>query len=276
MDLETQLRNVCSSLHENHLTVSSFIHSLLDMHPHLSQSEAHTRHVLAQENLLFSAADICAELYRYDSEHIFSWVLEAVQMKLCKEVITLAEENSGLHFKASTASSNYLEGSFMQVMTGKIQSKAPHLWLLISGLLDANPLQCHVSAPAAQMGVPDASDSEGDLGEIGGIGIDVDSEGDEDESVPESVRKAKKRRICAITQNAALVSIVSISIIVTNTFNPLYSIRSLLSASAFFYRAQMRGAITFRAFLAYLFTRHQFLKRLSRHLPTLVYQSASH
>ena len=105
-------------------------------------------------------------------------------MKFCKKVITLTEENSGLHFRASTASSNYLKGSFMQVMTDKIQSKAPHLWLLILGLLDANPLQCHMSAPAAQMGlmgVLDTSDSEGDLGEIGEIGMDVDSEGDKGE-----------------------------------------------------------------------------------------------
>jgi hypothetical protein len=87
-------------------------------------------------------------------------------MKLCKEVVTLAEENSGLYFRAS---SNYLEGSFMQVMTDKIQSKAPHLWLLISGLLNAHPLWRHVSAPAAQMGVPDTSDSEGDLGRLGGL-----------------------------------------------------------------------------------------------------------
>jgi len=84
-------------------------------------------------------------------------------------------------------------------MTVNIQSKAPHLWLLILGLLDANPLRCSVSAPAAaQMGVPETSDSEGDLGEIGGIGMDVDSEGDEDESIPESARKARKRRICAV------------------------------------------------------------------------------
>ena len=82
---------------------------------------------------------------------------------------------------------------------------------------------CRVSAPATQLGVPvveDTSDNEGDLGEIGGIGsMDVDSEGDEDESIPESVRKAKKRCICAITRNTALVSIVSISIILTDTFN---------------------------------------------------------
>ena len=80
-----------------------------------------------------------------------------------------------------------------------------------------------VSAPATQLGVPvveDTSDNEGDLGEIGGIGsMDVDSEGDEDESIPESARKAKKRRIHAITRNTALVSIVSISIILTDTFN---------------------------------------------------------
>ena len=106
--------------------------------------------------------------------------------------------------------------------------------------------------------------------------MDVDSEVDENKSIPESVRKAKKRHIHAITQNTALVSIVSISIILTDTFNPLYPIRSLLSASAFFYRVQTRGAITFRVFSAYSFTQHQFLKRLSRHLPMLVYQSASH
>ena len=106
MDLETRLRNVCSSLHDNHITVSTFIHGLLDMHPHLSESDAHTRHFLARETLLFSAADIYAELYRYDSEQIFSWVLEAVQTNLCKEVVTLTEENSGLHFGASTASSD--------------------------------------------------------------------------------------------------------------------------------------------------------------------------
>ena len=58
MDLETQLRNVCSSLHDNNMTVSTFIHGLLDMHPQLS--------FLAQETLL-SAADICAELYRCES-----------------------------------------------------------------------------------------------------------------------------------------------------------------------------------------------------------------
>ena len=207
-------------------------------------------------------------------------MLDTVQTKLCKEIVALTEENSGLHFGPSTASSDYLECSFMQVMTDKIQSKAPHLWLLISGLLDANPLWCHMSAPATQLGVSvveDTSDNEGDLGEIGRIGsMDVDSKGDEDKSIPESARKVKKRHIHAITQNTALVSIVSISIILTDTFNSLYSIRSLLSASAFFYRAQVRGAITFRVFSAYSFTQHQFLKKLLRHLPMLVYQSASH
>ena len=87
----------------------------------------------------------------------------------------------------------------MQAMSDNIQSKAPYLWLLVLGLLDANLLWCHVSAPTAQMGAmvtADTSDNEGDLREIGGVGMDVDSEGDEDKSIPEPKRKAKKRHIC--------------------------------------------------------------------------------
>ena len=56
------------------------------------------------------------------------------------EVTSLTEKNSSLHFGTSTASSDYLEGSFMQAMSDKIQSKAPYLWHLVLGLLDANPL----------------------------------------------------------------------------------------------------------------------------------------
>ena len=73
-----------------------------------------------------------------------------------------------------------------------------------------------MSVPTAQMGATVAantSDNEGDLGEIRGVDMDVNSEGDEDESITESKRKAKKRQIWAITCNTELLSIVSSSII---------------------------------------------------------------
>ncbi|KAF8230771.1 hypothetical protein L208DRAFT_1378389 [Tricholoma matsutake] len=136
------------------------------------------------------AAGICADLLQYKSPHleqIFVWALDTIQKKLCREVTTLTEENSGLHFNTSTPS--------------------------ISGLLDANLLWCHVSTPTAQMGAKvtvDTSDNEGDLGEIGGVGMDADSEGDKDKSITEPERKAKKRCIHAITQNTALLSIKSV------------------------------------------------------------------
>ena len=62
-----------------------------------------------------------------------------MKSKLCQELVALMDSDSGLHFNASRTSSDYLEGSFMQIAAQKIKHSAPFLWDLVYNLLDANP-----------------------------------------------------------------------------------------------------------------------------------------
>src|ERR1700733_14198927 len=128
MNLEQWLNNVFKSLDQNGFTIPTLIRNVLE-----SSSSYH------RDSLLFRAHSICSDLLAYNQTGaIFSWTFETVKSKLCQELVALTDNDSGLHFNASKTSSDYLEGSFMQIAVKKIKHSAPFLWDLVYNLLDAN------------------------------------------------------------------------------------------------------------------------------------------
>jgi hypothetical protein len=69
---------------------------------------------------------------------LFDWSFKVVQEKLCNEVVELSAESNGLHFTIAKATSQYLEGSFMQMAAKTMLEKAPSVWKIVESLLDAN------------------------------------------------------------------------------------------------------------------------------------------
>ncbi|KAG1832868.1 hypothetical protein DFJ58DRAFT_619109, partial [Suillus subalutaceus] len=84
-----------------------------------------------------------------NSTHFLTWLLtsedphgcnlpravDAVMKILCDEVLELSQEQSGLHFGATTATSSQLEDSFMRTLAQKIKKITPNLFHLIFSLL---------------------------------------------------------------------------------------------------------------------------------------------
>ena len=197
MNLEQWLNNVFKSLDQNRFTIPMLIRSVLE-----SSSSYH------RDSLLFRAPSICSDLLAYNhTGAIFSWTFETVKSKLCQELVALTDNDSGLHFNASKTSSDYLEGSFMQITAQKIKHSAPFLWDLVYNLLDANPSHRRAmvhNLDDAKIIEGLATVEEGDLGEIGG-----DDEMDVREDIDKQEVKAKKRHIRTALRNAALLVIVS-------------------------------------------------------------------
>jgi hypothetical protein len=110
-------------------------------------------------------------------------------------------------------------------------------------------------------------DKEMDLGEFRGhdmhsMNADNDNgvtESDGEEESPEKEKLTKRQRRAA-ERNAALLLIVGKSLFTTSS--NLTGCRNVLSASAFFCRAQMSGVITFRPSSVFSITRHRFQRRL--------------
>jgi hypothetical protein len=90
-----------------------------------------------------------------------------VKRALCEEITKLSQEANGLHFKASKATSEYLEGSFIQSTAIKMKMTAPSLWDLVLALLNANPSRRRlIKENSTKKDMP--LDQERDLGEFGG------------------------------------------------------------------------------------------------------------
>jgi hypothetical protein len=78
-------------------------------------------------------------------EAVFDWSFKIVQEKLCSAVVGLSAESNGLHFTIAKATSQYLEGSFMQTAasTSQCNSNAITLSLqLIDSVLLLKPTRC--------------------------------------------------------------------------------------------------------------------------------------
>ncbi|KAG1844782.1 hypothetical protein F4604DRAFT_1884397 [Suillus subluteus] len=140
------ISNVLHTLQTNQLSVAGFVQGLLN------SKEPH--HHIGRDSLLRNAGNICSLLYHQESAH--------------KEVTELSHERHGLHFKASAATVEQLEGKFMEMMATKMRTISPTLWDFISALLDSHQdRRCAMINPDG-MTSSLGSEAEMDLGEFGG------------------------------------------------------------------------------------------------------------
>ena len=122
MDLIQHLENVRTCLQQNGLTIPTYIQGVLTV----PSSDA-TFH----EALLFDMEGIFSDLSRHStSNSVFTWAFEIVKMKLCQEVVALTQQKRGLHFNASKMTSEYLEGSFMQIAARKIKETVRYTYII--------------------------------------------------------------------------------------------------------------------------------------------------
>jgi hypothetical protein len=131
MNLEFRLTNVLQCLQQNNLSAAEFISAILD--------SRYTTRTASRDSLTMNAAQICAQLYDNENSHtlVFAWAAGTLHRDLCKEVAELSLEQHGLHFKATSATVEQLETTFMNQLTVKMQSVAPNVWNLVSALLDS-------------------------------------------------------------------------------------------------------------------------------------------
>ncbi|KAG1859840.1 hypothetical protein F4604DRAFT_1530432, partial [Suillus subluteus] len=149
-------------LQQNNLSAAGFVSAILD--------SGYAVHTASQDSLTTNAAQICAQLYNNEDSHpsVFAWAAGTLHAELCKEVAELSVEQHGLHFKATSTMVEQLETMFMNQLAMTMQSVAPNLWNLISGLLDSREYRRrkmphttgHVPIPKEQ--------NEMDLGDLGG------------------------------------------------------------------------------------------------------------
>ncbi|KAG1890422.1 uncharacterized protein F5891DRAFT_965005 [Suillus fuscotomentosus] len=102
---------------------------------------------------------------------LFSWAAGTLRRELCKEVAELLLEHHSLHFKATSATVEQLEMTFMSQLAVTMQGVAPNLWNLVSALLDSREYRHRkMLHPAGHIPAPEdtPSQNEMDLGELGG------------------------------------------------------------------------------------------------------------
>ncbi|KAG1741917.1 hypothetical protein EDD22DRAFT_749919, partial [Suillus occidentalis] len=122
------ISNILYALHANQLSVAGFVQGLLN------SKELH--HHIGRESLLRNARNICSLFYHQEShESVSKWAIGTATKIMCREVTDLSHERHGLHFKASAATVEQLEGQFMEMMATKMRTVTPLLWGLISALL---------------------------------------------------------------------------------------------------------------------------------------------
>ncbi|KAF5324267.1 hypothetical protein D9619_011146 [Psilocybe cf. subviscida] len=151
------LEPAITALKNQQITFDSLLNGLLD-HPVLAQP--------VSEN----AATICEKLYKKNNDGVFSWAFDLIRERVCCEVLTLTEKRHGLHFNATKAKTDQLEGAFIQSAAEKMRKFGPCLWSLIGSLLNPDrkrrrrATQCVSQEDTLQrMG----SSAEMDLDEIG-------------------------------------------------------------------------------------------------------------
>ncbi|KAG2109581.1 uncharacterized protein F5147DRAFT_575834, partial [Suillus discolor] len=199
MSLELRLTNVLRCLQQNNLSAAGFVSAILD--------SRYTAHAASQDSLTMNAAHICAQLYDNENSHtsVFSWAAGTLRRELCKEVAELSLEHHGLHFKATSATVEQLETTFMTLLDSREyrRRKMPH--------------------PAGHVPAPEdtPSQNEMDLGELGGDEphFEDDDDGDEEDD-GEFDKRPRKRQRRAGERNVALQhikTIVIISICLQNT-----------------------------------------------------------
>ncbi|KAF5342401.1 hypothetical protein D9611_001386 [Ephemerocybe angulata] len=131
-------------------------------------------------------------IYRRNEKEIFDWAFEIVRDKVTGEVSLLSGPIGGLHFNASKASPDILQGPYMYNTAIRMLTAAPTLWKLVGSLLDSKEAhKSNMDKYGLSTDVRDILETyrkqvEPDLGEIGGeLAMDSDEEDDEDNPDPD-------------------------------------------------------------------------------------------
>ncbi|KAG2048354.1 hypothetical protein BDR06DRAFT_895652 [Suillus hirtellus] len=194
MQAANSISIILHALQANQLSVAGFVQGLL--------SSKEPYHHIGRESLLRNAGNICSLFYHQEShESVLKWAIGTATKIMCREITDLSHE---LHFKASTAMVEQLEGQFMEMMATKMCTVTLLLWGLISALLNSN--QDHQRAMIYSDGMTSSlgSEVEMDLGEFGSEAMDGKSGG--------NTKMKTKKHVHAAERNAALISIVSLQL----------------------------------------------------------------
>jgi hypothetical protein len=132
---------------------------------------------LAREGLERDTVNVCARLlgHTHTSGSVSTWALQVTQSKLRSEVEEMTKKKHGLHFSASTATSEQIELTFMPQLAGKLRLLAPSLWGLVFTML--GPLDERRSSVAVDpAGVNLSELFDASVQELGDLGGDADVE----------------------------------------------------------------------------------------------------
>ena len=195
------LSSVLACMEHNALPPAGFIQQLIN--------SGEAAHETAHKSLFHHAPSLCEALYKHSEtkQPIIQWVLGVAKHTLCKEVKELTCEKHGLHFKAKSAMAEQQEGFIMNEIAKTMQEGGPHLWILVTALLDSVP-NCHSVQKTSISYTCLFAGQEMDLGEFGGE--QIGHEGDknvEDDSDSECMGQ-RKCACQAASCNTALIVIV--------------------------------------------------------------------
>ncbi|KAG1822835.1 uncharacterized protein BJ212DRAFT_1456530 [Suillus subaureus] len=178
-----RISEILQVLQVNNLTILTFLEGVLSSREH--------EHSAAQEDIIRDAETMCESLYQHPKTraHVLSWAMVTVRTQLCNEIKELAHERHGLRFRATSTTSEQLEGTFMNFISEKVKSK-----------------NLTVDEDCDMEGEQPDEEEEMDLGEFGG---DRQYRADGDSRQNAQRRRRAKR---AGERRAALYQIVSYKI----------------------------------------------------------------
>ncbi|KAG1765178.1 hypothetical protein EV702DRAFT_1014202, partial [Suillus placidus] len=155
-----RISEILQVLQVNNLTILTFLEGVLSSREH--------EHCAAQEDIIRDAETMCESLYQHPKTrpHVLSWAMVTVRTQLCNEIKELAHERHGLRFRATSTTSEQLEGTFMNFISEKVKSVAPNMLTMMMALLGKKNLT--VDEDCDMEGEQPDEEEEMDLGEFGG------------------------------------------------------------------------------------------------------------
>ena len=103
-----------------------------------SRNPAHQRH---RDSILLHIPDVLDVLFEHSNDALVIGAMRIATATYQAEVQSLIQQHSSFNFKGTTALLAQLEDFSIARMGQRIQELAPHLWVLLGVLLDADHLQ---------------------------------------------------------------------------------------------------------------------------------------
>ncbi|KAG2046241.1 hypothetical protein BDR06DRAFT_899551, partial [Suillus hirtellus] len=213
----SRLTTVLHALHDNQISIVDLIKTIL------KRPEPQFKNI--HQQMTKDTQKICTNLYNdpLSRKDMLNWATSTVCMAAQDELHALARKQHGLHFSVTMATSEQLEGTFMQSIADKMRSVAPTSWLLVISLLKPKEMR-HAENNRGSTDLMDVDavvfgDMEGDLGDIEERMDGSEVDGSDDEENEPNQKKQKKLQRRAAEQRVFLLNIravVCMSILLQN------------------------------------------------------------